>query len=92
MTKPGFRSLPRGAREALASALGEVAAGDAASGARLLAELPAGELERIVDAAIEETGATGMKDMGAVMGRAVALAGGRAQGGELAPLVRGRLQ
>ncbi len=50
------------------------------------------ELERIVEAAIEETGASGMKEMGAVMGRAMALAGGRAQGGELAPLVRERLQ
>jgi uncharacterized protein YqeY len=54
--------------------------------------LSAEELERIVDTAISETGARGMKDMGAVMGRAMALAGGRAQGGELAPLVRGRLQ
>ena len=50
------------------------------------------ELEEIVDTAISETGATGMKDIGAVMGRAMALAGGRAQGGELAPLVRGKLQ
>ena len=54
--------------------------------------LSAEELEKIVDTAISETGATGMKDMGAVMGRAMALAGGRAQGGDLAPLVRGRLQ
>jgi uncharacterized protein YqeY len=54
--------------------------------------LPAEELERIVDTAVNETGATGMKDMGAVMGRAMALAGGRAQGGDLAPLVRSRLQ
>jgi uncharacterized protein YqeY len=50
------------------------------------------ELERIVETAIEETGASGMKEMGAVMGRAMTLAGGRAQGGELAPLVRERLQ
>jgi uncharacterized protein len=54
--------------------------------------LSAEELEKIVDTAIEETGATGMKDMGPVMGRAMALAGGRAQGRELAPLVRNRLQ
>ncbi len=54
--------------------------------------LSARELEEIVDTAISETGATGMKDMGAVMGRAMALAGGRAQAGELAPLVRSRLQ
>jgi hypothetical protein len=33
-----------------------------------------------------------MKDMGPVMGRAIALSGGRAQGRELAPLVRDRLQ
>ena len=54
--------------------------------------LSAEELEQIVDEAVRETGATGMKDMGAVMGRAMALAGGRAEGRELATLVRGRLQ
>ena len=50
------------------------------------------ELEQIVDRALDETGATGMKDMGAVMGRAMALAEGRAEGRELAALVRNRLQ
>ncbi len=50
------------------------------------------ELEQIVSRAMRETGATGMKDMGAVMGRAVALAEGRAEGRELAALVRNRLQ
>jgi uncharacterized protein len=54
--------------------------------------LAAEELEKIVETAIEQAGATGIKDMGAVMGRAMALAGGRAQGRELAPLVRDRLQ
>ena len=54
--------------------------------------LSAQELEQIVDEAMRETGATGMKDMGAVMGRATALAEGRAEGRELAALVRGRLQ
>ena len=54
--------------------------------------LAAEELEDIVETAIGETGATGIKDMGAVMGRAMALAEGRAQGRELAPLVRDRLQ
>ncbi len=54
--------------------------------------LSAEELEQIVDEALRETGATGMKDMGAVMGRATALAEGRAEGRELAALVRGRLQ
>ena len=52
----------------------------------------AGELEQIVDRAVRETGATGIKDMGAVMGRAMALAEGRAEGRELAALVRNRLQ
>jgi uncharacterized protein len=50
------------------------------------------ELEEIVDRAIVETGAGGMKDMGPVMGRAMALAGGRAEGRELSALVRDRLQ
>ncbi len=58
----------------------------------LPAPLSSGELEEIVDRAMEETGASGMKDMGAVMGRATAIAGGKAEGRELAALVRGRLQ
>ena len=58
-----------------------------------LPEAPsAEELEQIVERAVRETGATGMKDMGAVMGRAMTLAEGRAEGRELAALVRGRLQ
>lgn len=58
----------------------------------LPASLSPEELEEIVDRAIENTGASGMKDMGAVMGRATALAEGRAEGRELAALVRNRLQ
>ncbi|CAN5553857.1 GatB/YqeY domain-containing protein [soil metagenome] len=58
----------------------------------LPAPLSPEELERIVDQAIEETGAAGMKDMGSAMGRATALAGGQAEGRELAALVRSRLQ
>ena len=50
------------------------------------------ELDEIVDRAVQETGATGMKDMGAVMSRAMALAEGRAEGRELSALVRNRLQ
>jgi uncharacterized protein YqeY len=50
------------------------------------------ELEGIVDRAIQETGATGMREMGAVMGRAKELSEGRAEGRELAALVRNRLQ
>ena len=52
----------------------------------------AGELEQIVDRAVRETGAPGIKDMGAVMGRAMALAEGRGEGRELAALVRNRTQ
>ena len=50
------------------------------------------ELEGIVDRAIQETGATGMREMGAVMGRAKELSKGRAEGRELSALVRNRLQ
>jgi len=58
----------------------------------LPAPLSPEELEEIVDRAIADTGASGMKDMGAAMGRATALAEGRAEGRELAALVRNRLQ
>ncbi len=50
------------------------------------------ELEEIVDRAVAETGATGMREMGAVMGRATELSGGRAEGRELSALARKRLQ
>lgn len=49
-------------------------------------------LEEIVDRAIAETGATGMRDMGSAMGRAMELSEGRAEGRELSVLVRSRLQ
>ena len=49
-------------------------------------------LENIVETAINDTGATGMKDMGTVMGRAMALSEGRAEGRQLSALVRSRLQ
>jgi uncharacterized protein len=54
--------------------------------------LSAEELEEIVDRAVKETGATSMRDMGAVMGRAMDLSGGRAEGRELSALARNRLQ
>jgi uncharacterized protein YqeY len=54
--------------------------------------LSPGELQEIVDRAMRDTGASGMRDMGTVMGRAMALAEGRAEGRELAALVRNRLQ
>jgi len=58
----------------------------------LPAPLSPEELEKVVNAAIRETGATSMKEMGAVMGQATALAEGRAEGRELSALVRNRLQ
>lgn len=60
--------------------------------AYLPAPLGREEMERIVDEAIRKTGATGMKQMGAVMGQASAMAGGRAEGRELSAIVRSRLQ
>lgn len=50
------------------------------------------ELNDVVDTAIQETGATGMRDMGKVMGRATQLSEGRAEGRELSALVKERLQ
>ena len=50
------------------------------------------ELNRLVEEAINETGATSMRDMGTVMGRANAIAGNRADGRRLSQLVRTRLQ
>jgi uncharacterized protein YqeY len=50
------------------------------------------ELEEIADRAIDETGATGMRDMGNVMGRAMELSEGRAEGRQLSAIVRNRLQ
>ena len=81
-----FRRAGREERAASESAEADIVRG------YLPEPLAAEELEKIVETAIGETSATGMKDMGTVMGRAMALAGGRAQGRELAPLVRNRLQ
>jgi uncharacterized protein YqeY len=50
------------------------------------------ELKKIVDTAIQETGATGMRDMGRVMGRARQLSDGCAEGRELSALVKERLR
>jgi len=51
-------------------------------------QLPADELERIVRAAIAETGATSPADLGKVMGRVVPQTKGRADGRALSELVR----
>jgi uncharacterized protein len=50
------------------------------------------ELERVIQDAIRETGAASMRDMGAVMGRASEISGGRADGKRLSALARERLQ
>jgi uncharacterized protein YqeY len=50
------------------------------------------ELEEIIDIAINETAAQGMKDLGAVMARAMELSEGRAEGRALSALARTRLQ
>jgi uncharacterized protein YqeY len=50
------------------------------------------ELEEIVETAMNDTGATSMRDMGNVMGRAMELSEGRAEGRQLSALVRNRLQ
>jgi uncharacterized protein len=50
------------------------------------------EMIEIVDEVINETGATSIREMGAVMGRATARAGNRADGKRLSAIVRARLQ
>lgn len=54
--------------------------------------LSAEELKALVQKVIEETGASSMKDMGAVMGKAMAEAAGKADGKELSAAVRDALQ
>lgn len=49
-------------------------------------------LETLVDEAIEEVGASGMQDMGPVMGRVMDEVGTRADGSHVSALVRRRLQ
>jgi len=57
----------------------------------LPAQLTDAELDAMVQAAIAEVGATGPKDLGAVMKRVMAQAAGRAEGGRINALVRARL-
>ena len=74
----------------------EQAASEAAEAEVVRAYLPQSltqeELENVVDRAIQETGASGMRNMGGVMGRATQLSEGRAEGRELSALVKQRLQ
>ena len=54
-------------------------------------QLSDAELDALVTAAIAETGATGMKQMGQVMGTLVPKVGGRADGKRVSAAVRGKL-
>ena len=74
-----------GGREEMAAA---EEAEEAILGEFLPERLSAEELERMVTAAIAETGASGPSDMGRVMGRVVPTTRGRADGKALADLVR----
>jgi uncharacterized protein len=55
-------------------------------------EMPDDELIKVVDAVILETGASGMKDMGKVIGQVVSKTGGKADGSRVAMLVKEKLQ
>jgi uncharacterized protein len=74
----------------------EQAASESAEAEIVRAYLPAPlsqtELEEIVDRAIDQTGAEGMRDMGAVMSLAMDLSEGRAEGRALSALACARLQ
>ncbi|MBX2816074.1 MAG: GatB/YqeY domain-containing protein [Saprospiraceae bacterium] len=58
----------------------------------LPAKLEASELNQMIKDIVEEVGATSMKDMGRVMGLANAKAAGRADGKEIATIVKALLQ
>ena len=57
----------------------------------LPAEMDQAQLEALVDAAIAESGASSMKDMGGVIKIVMAKAEGQAEGGAVSALVKGRL-
>ena len=57
----------------------------------LPAQLDDAELERIVEEAIAQTGASSMREMGQVMKAAQAVVAGRADGGRVSAVVRARL-
>ena len=81
-----FRKAGRQERAASESAEAEIVR------SYLPAPLSAEKLEELVDTAIDDTGAAGMKDMGAVMQRAMELSEGRAEGRQLSAIARSRLQ
>jgi uncharacterized protein YqeY len=57
----------------------------------LPAQMTDDEVEKLVDEAIAETGATGMSDMGKVIGLVMKKANGNADGGKVAGLVKQKL-
>ena len=57
----------------------------------LPAEMDQAHLEALVDAAIAESGASSMKDMGSVIKIVMAKAQGQAEGGAVSALVKGKL-
>jgi len=73
----------------------ELADGEAAEaliiGAYLPAELDDAQLAEIVTRAVERSGATSLKDLGSVMGLAMAEVGGRADGKRVSEQVRAAL-
>ena len=54
-------------------------------------QMPDGQLVKLVEEAIGETGATSMADMGKVMAAVIGKAEGRAEGAKVAQMVRERL-
>ena len=80
-----FSTAGRSDQAAAERAEGEVLAGD------LPAQLSDGELAALVDAAIAETGASGMAGMGQVMKTVTPRVAGRADGARVAAEVRRRL-
>ncbi len=57
----------------------------------LPAEMDQAQLEALIDAAIAESGASSMKDMGGVIKIVMAKAEGQAEGGAVSALVKGKL-
>ena len=57
----------------------------------LPAEMDQAQLEALVDAAIAESGASSMKDMGSVIKIVMAKSQGQAEGGAVSALVKGKL-
>jgi len=59
--------------------------------AYLPTQLSEDEIERVVAEAVTQVGATGMKDMGAVMKQVLSVCGGQAEGAVVSAMVRAKL-